>query len=199
MAKRRLLLNEDQIDIGYRFKQSHPSMVSKTTSYYAGQNVSDSMQQFVESLINDSNLTGSRSFVASTECSAGSIYKINGSAVFAMGGEGLTSTFSVRASIFGNNILPFMAVNGPSSTSEEYIVEFEIMLGFTIESTINKMYVTLKMNHYIQAGQTIGGVASEHYSLSGITISGTSSLDILAGLKYGGIAKTNYILCEKIK
>lgn len=203
MAKRRLLLNEDQLNIDITdptnvFVQSHPTLVSKITANYTGINVGDTFSENLESLINDSNLVGSRSFVAADECAAGSVYLIKGRATYNMGGEGIASSFSVRFSAFGTTINPLNNVTGPSSSTEEYDVDFEIVVGFTVEATVNKMYVRLKFDYFAETGQAMNARSNDH-SASSITISGTSSFDILAGLKYGGQARTNYITCKKLR
>jgi hypothetical protein len=183
---------------GTRFIQSNPSMVSKQTAYYAGQNLSDAFQENLESIINDSNLVGSRSFVASDECSLGSVYVLKGKGFVTLGGEGVTSSFSIRLSIFGNETRTLLPIDGPTFSADDFNFEFEIIIGFLVDGGVNKMNVRLNFSSFNELGSNMF-YRSNNNTESSVTISGTSSLDVLAGLKFGGQARVNYITCQKIK
>ena len=202
MAKRRVILNEDQLpDFGggneFVFSQSHPSNISKQTDFYTTPGP-DGLGEFTESLLNPANIIGATFLDSDVECANNSSYLIEGKASVEAGGTGVSSTFSIRFLAFGHNIRPAFTTTGASSTNLRYSVPFKINVGFTIIDGVKKMSVYVDYSSYTETGFTLAHrISQSPFFLH--TISGTSSFDVLAGLSNGALARCIYVTCKKLR
>jgi hypothetical protein len=200
MAKRRLLLNENQLDItassGYRFLQSG-TLVTKTTSALNG-DILDIFGHSKETLINTSFLTGSRNFTASTECVNESSYILTGRALFTTGGGSPAPTFAIRVNFFGVEFRSAFELQGASSTTGRYYVDFEFRFGFLVLSGNNTLRANLSFTSFEETSSNVTGRGGTSLVFQQ-TISGSSDLDILATGDTATTAQCLEIKCEQLK
>lgn len=200
MSKRRLLLNENQLDIGgLRFSQLSPEY----TKYINGlvSNTSDFFGETTASMIDTGALIGSRNFVSSTECLSESVYLVNGRVKVITGGAFPSPTFSIRASFFGHDLRTVYNFTAGSSTTYRFLVDFSVEISFKTVSGQDKLGAVL-------AWKVVDEFSSvKEYWLSssldstnlGYNISGSSDLDLLIGGSQSTDARVMNIECKQIK
>lgn len=201
MAKRRLLLNENQLDIGgssIRFSQIDADYTKQINGLVF--NGADVFGETTASMINAGLLTGSRNFVASTEASAESVYIVRGRAKVITGGGSPAPTFSIRASFFGHDLRTVFNFTAGSSTTYRFLVDFSLEISFKNVAGQDKLGVTLtwKVVDEFTVTKNYWYMGGDSTNL-GLNISGSSDLDLLVGGTQSTSVRVMNIECKQIK
>jgi hypothetical protein len=148
------------------------------------------------SVFNSSNLTGSRSFTASTECSQASLYRIKGTLNF----SGDTSAeINIRIDFFGQSWYSGFTQTVGSSTSINYPYSFEFYLSFGNDGS-DKYRVGGFVRRATEDIPTLNNLSwsINHQGTLSSAISGSSDFDILAGGETNASSKVYDISCERL-
>lgn len=149
------------------------------------------------SVFNNTNLTGSRNFTASTECSANSLYRITGKVIFE--GDGSPVPYvNIRFNIFSQNYYTSSVLPLGTTTTVKNTYEFLAYLRFGNDGS-NKFFLQYTFRRVFDGESEPYQIVVNDSGNISTAISGSSDLEIYAGGNKNCTGKVYEVICERIK